>query len=688
MSVPSSPTSPSIGSPAYSAFGQLVLASSSEQAQHLYAPRTFRDLCRLEEITPELAKLFWQQLLAGDEPDISYQEEILILGNAGDPYYMTSMPVVRGLILFIQESNRLNGAKIRGLQCDGVYFDENAWRCLVQGLDAVPEIKSLHFVGCGLESQSVSFLAHNAPNLRDRLEGLSIDNNDVTPVMAEQLKILLSNFQGLIGLSLNGCGMSDSIFQTVLQGLKDNKTIQELDLSGNHLGDDSMLQLGLHLRELRMLKFLTLKKNLITDRSLILFTPFLEGSSLRELDLSYNSGISNTGAKRVVSEGGLSKINLSHNPNVTSLWLMREAYKTEKIRHLNLASTGISDASVDSFERKLAAFRTFKRHFPAEHEMSVVFNPDERILTLARLTRLQETLPVSVELQVQTKKHERPRERHPAEDVPLYHEIVAAPQATTDFLVRLNAYTHPNAEIEELVKEACFKALLDKQFDIIPIDPDGNCLFASVVECLGHKKAVDHYSANCRDQHMTDMDLRNLTMDYIKTHWADFAGFILGEDLPPQEKVARYCLHKKQAGIWGEDVDVQAIIAVLGEMQIKRPIWIFDRRSVNAVHDGQIRVPSYFTRGEDGLTEEPILLYRMNDNHYSSMFPKEGENKRQGPDGKSEVPDQKRLCKEPGQKSPDAISQGEGGNKRQGLDEEAKVSDPKRVRFREPGKNG
>jgi hypothetical protein len=69
----------------------------------------------------------------------------------------------------------------------------------------------------------------------------------------------------------------------------------------------------------------------------------------------------------------------------------------------------------------------------------------------------------------------------------------------------------------------------------------------------------------------------------------------------------------------------------------------------------------------------------MNDNHYSAMFPKEGENKRQGPDGEAKVSEQKRIRRE--------SSHGAGASPQEETESKGEVPgggeevDQKRVRF-------
>jgi OTU domain-containing protein 5 len=95
--------------------------------------------------------------------------------------------------------------------------------------------------------------------------------------------------------------------------------------------------------------------------------------------------------------------------------------------------------------------------------------------------------------------------------------------------------------------------MYDKGFKIVEVYGDGNCLF----------RTIAHQAYGDEDEHRL---VRLKCMEYILSEKEYFGNFIVGGE----SQVEAYVQRKRQNGIWGDDLEIQALSEIYN-----RPIEIY-----------------------------------------------------------------------------------------------------------------
>ncbi len=104
----------------------------------------------------------------------------------------------------------------------------------------------------------------------------------------------------------------------------------------------------------------------------------------------------------------------------------------------------------------------------------------------------------------------------------------------------------------------CEDIMASRGLELLPIDPDGNCLFRAVGKSLNQEE--DHTK------------FRNNTVEYMEKHRDDFEPFLVQEDegfsdeYPNHKNVDLYTRHldrMRQDACWGSQLELQALAKIL-----------------------------------------------------------------------------------------------------------------------------
>lgn len=115
-------------------------------------------------------------------------------------------------------------------------------------------------------------------------------------------------------------------------------------------------------------------------------------------------------------------------------------------------------------------------------------------------------------------------------------------------------------------REALFaEKLALKNLHIMQVEGDGNCLFRSISHQL---YGSENYHKN----------LRELTMNYITLEKEFFAQYIVGG----MEAFTEYIARKRQDGVWGDDVEIEAMSEIYG---ISIVIFAYDNKPLRTFHE-------------------------------------------------------------------------------------------------------
>ena len=133
------------------------------------------------------------------------------------------------------------------------------------------------------------------------------------------------------------------------------------------------------------------------------------------------------------------------------------------------------------------------------------------------------------------------------------------------------------------------RKLQDKELLIKDMEGDGNCLFRAVADQVYGRQQLHRL-------------IRQKCMDYLEANQAYFQAFV------SEENFGEYVQRKRQEGVWGDDVELQAISEIYN-----RPIEIY------AYAAEPMRT---FHEQKEALLL-PIRLSYFGQNHYDSIVPVE-----------------------------------------------------------------
>ncbi|KAJ1159262.1 hypothetical protein NDU88_011930 [Pleurodeles waltl] len=151
-------------------------------------------------------------------------------------------------------------------------------------------LTALNLGGNSLHDPAVSQLCEGLKHPGCRIQALELWMCSLTESSCVALSSVLSTSPSLTDLDLSDNEIGDSGVKRLCEGLKHTGCkVQKLRLDDTKLTDDCVPELCAALLEKRDLQRLSLRWNLLTDLSIVFFTPLLETcSSLSELKLSGN----------------------------------------------------------------------------------------------------------------------------------------------------------------------------------------------------------------------------------------------------------------------------------------------------------------------------------------------------------------------------------------------------------------
>jgi len=133
------------------------------------------------------------------------------------------------------------------------------------------------------------------------------------------------------------------------------------------------------------------------------------------------------------------------------------------------------------------------------------------------------------------------------------------------------------------------EALHAQNMEVVPMAPDGNCLF----------RAVSHQVYGTPDHHRL---VRESCMDYMESERTYFEPFVVGgfED---------YVSQKRRHGVWGDDLEIQAMCE------------IYDRPAEVMAYDPVLGAKPLrtFHEMDDGRRRPPMILSFYGGGHYDSI---------------------------------------------------------------------
>ncbi len=411
----------------------------------------------------------------------------------------------------------------------------------------------------------------------------------------EHLVVLNNHKYKIISLTLENQSLNNFQIEKLSIFLENNLTIKELFVCGNELESYDFLGYSL--------------KGCV---------------SLEVLDLTDNELDDNAAAVVVTA--------------VTSLL---------NFKRLLLKNNQISNLGVQTIIDKL------KEH-PSEIRLDIDQKPSSDEGENKGVKRKRETSQKDLENSIQNKKerHEWNEFLNEMKLILFDGEQILYDQEKYGELVKdLKLASHPSEELLNrilLVEEAesqefFFEILLSKEFEIVPILGDGDCLFASIGTGLErsnpfirffileyakrYKAAFKDYDFNILPIHHC---LRLMTVHYISIHQQEFGDFISDDEIrqgkeeiiDDNRKVEIYVNKMKQLGMWGGDCEIKALLNIFKKMHVKRSIKIFDVNKHPTFEEGELQTPKMLYRTTSKNDLECIYLLRKNQNHYQLLIKK------------------------------------------------------------------
>lgn len=193
-----------------------------------------------------------------------------------------------------------------------------------------------------------------------------------------------------------------------------------------------------------------------------------------------------------------------------------------------------------------------------------------------------------------------------------------------------------NGELRELF----FEILVSKEYKIIPIDGDGDCLFASIALGLEasnpysrfivveySKKYPEAFTGLNMETLPLHHCLRHMAAHYILIHPKKFKEFISEDEINIKDEeiddiswVKIYAKKIQQSGVWGGDAEILALMKIFQKSCLKRSIKIFDVNHNPTVEEGMFQTPELLHRKMSKADLDCIYLLRKNQNHYQLLM--------------------------------------------------------------------
>jgi Ran GTPase-activating protein (RanGAP) involved in mRNA processing and transport len=210
-----------------------------------------------------------------------------------------------------------------------VQMDKGAYIAMDKFLSRHKYLEVFQFLYCNCNVENSIYLASILRN-SESLEDISLDHN---PLRGEGIVNLFlgikeNSASKVKKLSLRYCEASGEFCEAIIPLLGGNKTITELDLCGNFIGQDGVMFLATALMNNNVLKVLNLSSNNITDEQELygrtLLTPAASKSNLSSSPSSATNNNNNTqnssfGAGGLVSAGLSNEVNLMNSNPSTDL---------------------------------------------------------------------------------------------------------------------------------------------------------------------------------------------------------------------------------------------------------------------------------------------------------------------------------------------------------------------------------
>ncbi|CAI4457916.1 BDN_1c_G0023520.mRNA.1.CDS.1 [Saccharomyces cerevisiae] len=208
--------------------------------------------------------------------------------------------------------------------------------------------------------------------------------------------------------------------------------------------------------------------------------------------------------------------------------------------------------------------------FDAEQEDEVTPEKLLEQLSISRDEKEQQNVPVQQQQQGQTKKRRnRQKERLAKRDAAI---------AKMKEEAALEASKQPDLKKmeQESIDQLCELKKL-KQFDI---QPDGHCLFASILDQLKLR-----HDPKKLDQGMDVMKLRWLSCNYVQEHRDDFIPYLFDEETMKMKDIDEYTKEMEHTAQWGGEIEILALSHVfdcpISILMSGRPIQVYNECGKN-----------------------------------------------------------------------------------------------------------
>ncbi|CAI4500577.1 CPI_1c_G0023080.mRNA.1.CDS.1 [Saccharomyces cerevisiae] len=203
--------------------------------------------------------------------------------------------------------------------------------------------------------------------------------------------------------------------------------------------------------------------------------------------------------------------------------------------------------------------------FDAEQEDEVTPEKLLEQLSISRDEKEQQNVPVQQQQQGQTKKRRnRQKERLAKRDAAI---------AKMKEEAALEASKQPDLKKmeQESIDQLCELKKL-KQFDI---QPDGHCLFASILDQLKLR-----HDPKELDPDLDVMKLRSLSCNYVQEHRDDFIPYLFDEETMKMKDIDEYTKEMEHTAQWGGEVEILALSYVfdcpISILMSGRPIQVYN----------------------------------------------------------------------------------------------------------------
>ena len=181
-----------------------------------------------------------------------------------------------------------NSLRVLDLRCNSLHDD--GINHLADVLKLRNLLKKLNVSSCGISSPGIQYLA-TALNFNDSLEELDISSNEISDSGIECLAVVLQTTLSLRKLNVSSCQFTSKGAASLATALQVNQSIEELDISSNKVNDCGFKFLATILEHTKSLSKLKLSDCGLTSKSseyLASFGAATSSKSLEDLDMSEN----------------------------------------------------------------------------------------------------------------------------------------------------------------------------------------------------------------------------------------------------------------------------------------------------------------------------------------------------------------------------------------------------------------